>query len=239
MTVRSPMLEKALTLMLLRSPLNTAPLHTDTCAGPACTAVCSPYQSALDTRTELPSLQLQPQASALRVKRFRLGKGSGVVRRGLTLSNRSTSPMTTASGAIQVSGARVGVRLPRVISCRCLQRKRYMRMRHPARLQRSISAVACVQHSNCAMAAPLSRQSPLQPRKIEQHQLHAVVHRSCSYANQGWPPHMQYGMSAMCSDAAAALMLITLTPPCPIPAASEQTADVTGKADEVAALRAG
>ena len=30
-TLRSPMLEKALTRMLFRSPLITAPLHTDTC----------------------------------------------------------------------------------------------------------------------------------------------------------------------------------------------------------------
>ena len=31
MTVRVPMLEKALTRMLLRSPRSTAPSHTDTC----------------------------------------------------------------------------------------------------------------------------------------------------------------------------------------------------------------
>lgn len=39
-----------------------------------------------------------------------------------TRSKRSTSPMTTASGASQVSGAIVGMRLPSAMSCRCLQR---------------------------------------------------------------------------------------------------------------------
>ena len=39
----------------------------------------------------------------------------------LTLSNRSTSPTTTALGATQASGSSSGTRLPRQISCRCRQ----------------------------------------------------------------------------------------------------------------------
>ena len=111
-TVRSPMHEKAWTLMLFKSARSTAPLQIETCSYSAPRLVCL-YDPA-------PQSCKYILAELTRMICIFM-HGMTTIRR--TRSNRSQSPMMTASGAIQVSGAAVGVRVPKEIICRCLYTK--------------------------------------------------------------------------------------------------------------------
>lgn len=94
MTVRSWMLVTCPMVMLFRSPRSTTLFQTLTCSQRNHSKCC----------TWLEGCYLAAAASGL-----------------LTLSNKSTSPTTTALGEIQALTATCGNRLPRLICVRCLK----------------------------------------------------------------------------------------------------------------------
>lgn len=98
MTVRSWTLENAPTLMVFRSPRRTAPYQMEAwrvgeCGKGGVRGIMGEWPLV----TNIPHLQHSPTKHP-------------------TWSYRSTSPMTTALGATQASGAREGTRLPRGMS---------------------------------------------------------------------------------------------------------------------------